>query len=47
MIATLPFPQNIRKEKGRLTWDAVPGAIGYLLEMDGKIIGMPTTADLR
>ena len=44
MIATLPFPQNIRKEKGRLTWDAVPGAIGYLLEMDGKIIGMPTTA---
>ncbi len=44
MIATLPFPQNIRKEKGRLMWDAVPGAIGYLLEMDGKIIGMPTTA---
>lgn len=44
MIAPLPFPQNIRKEKGRLMWDAVPGAIGYLLEMDGKIIGMPTAA---
>lgn len=44
MIASLPFPKNIRQEKGRLTWDAVTGAIGYLLEMDGKIIGMPTAA---
>ncbi len=44
MIVPLPFPKNIRQEKSRLTWNAVPGAIGYLLEMDGKIVGMPKDA---
>lgn len=44
MIATLPFPRNFRMQKGRLAWDAVPGAIGYILEVDGKVVDMPKTA---
>ncbi len=44
MIAPLPFPRNVRQEKNRLMWDAVSGAIGYLLEADGQIVGMPDTS---
>ena len=31
-------------QNGRLAWDAVPGAIGYILEVDGKVVDLPKTA---
>lgn len=39
-----PSPRNIRMEQGRLQWDAVPGASGYILDVEGKIVDMTTDA---
>lgn len=44
MITTLSFPRNFKMQNGRLSWDAVPGAIGYILEVDGKVVDMPKSA---
>lgn len=42
MMEALPSPANIRIEQDRLQWDAVPGAAGYVLDVDGTIVDMTT-----
>lgn len=38
MMEQLPAPAHIRWEQDGLKWDAVPGALGYVLDVNGKIV---------
>lgn len=45
MMEQLPAPVHIRWEQDSLKWDAVPGALGYVLDVNGKIVDI--TSDCR
>lgn len=43
LIEPTTTPVNAKNNSGVITWDATPYAICYLVERNGKVIGLPTT----
>ena len=41
---SLLTPANVKVEDSTLTWDAVTGATGYIVKVDGKVINVATNA---
>lgn len=47
LMKQLPAPTHIQCKQGAVQWDAVPNAIGYILDLNGKIIDItPDTQSL-